>query len=72
VVGETPPDAAIGFVVLIGGDDFVARLEALQKCLGEDIGILRGGGAEVDLFDINAEVFRQASVGRIHFLTGAA
>src|SRR3546814_15758102 len=66
VVGEPSPDPAVRFVILIGDDDLVARRQRTAECLREDIGVLRGGRAELQLVDIDIQILRQARMAGIH------
>src|SRR3546814_19481292 len=59
VVGEPSPDPAVRFVILIGDDDLVARRQRTAECLREDIGVMRGGRAELQLVDIDIHILRQ-------------
>ena len=67
-----PPDTAIGFVILVGDDNFVAGLPGCTDGLCHDIGVHRGRGPYGELVGRNIERLRPAVMSAVHFLPASA
>ena len=71
-VGELAPDAAISLVILIGDDDGVALFQPAGEGVGEDVGVARGRGAEMDPVHADIEGLGDAAMGVVHLYAGLA
>ena len=67
-----PPGAAVGLVVLVGDDDFVARLPVVADGLREHVGVHRRRRADGQFVGVDIERFRPAAVSPVHRLAGGA
>jgi hypothetical protein len=65
VIGQPPPGAAVGLVVLLGDDDLVARLKAAAQCLGQDKIIQGRRGPDDDFLRCCADHLRHPAFRRL-------
>jgi hypothetical protein len=70
-VREPRIGADVGLVVLVRDDDLVARLEVAAQRLGQDVGVLRRGGSEVQLVRSGVEPGGEPRPRGVHLLAGA-
>jgi hypothetical protein len=70
--GQTSPDTAVCFVILVRDDNLVARRESGGECLRQDVGVLRSGRAKMHFIRGHTEPVREARMRQIHFLARAA
>ena len=66
---QTAPGAGVGLVVLVGDDDGIPGAELFGEGAGEDVGVLRGRGAEGQLIAFHAEGGGQTVAGLVHLFT---
>ncbi len=71
-LAQPAPDAAVGLVVLVGDDDFVAGRQHAAKGLRQHIGVLRGGRSQVYPVRFDAQIGGQSPMRGIHLLAGPA
>ena len=65
VLGEPAPGAVVGFVVEVGDDDFVARLEPMPDRLRQEIDVERGRGSDHHLVGLGIDhLGHEAAAGR--------
>ncbi|CAI8325551.1 MAG: Uncharacterised protein [Rhodospirillaceae bacterium] len=69
---QAAPGAGVGLVVLVGDDDGIAGAEVFSKGAGEDVGVLRGRGAEGKLIAFHPEGGGETVAGFVHLFTAKA
>lgn len=71
-LGQPPPWAGVGLMVLVGHDDRLTGLHHLAEGLCQHIGVLRGRGAKAQLCRCHAEDRSHAGAGLVHLLSAKA